>query len=196
MPSGGFFHVVRGGGVVAPALAAEAPVSRSAREGVWLGLCGAALAVLVGTLAWWAGWLGDGAAVAPAPAVSAGPETPTPIATPVVQPPPVASAASAVSPAGLMADYRDSGGRSHAKHAGKRLSLQGAVVSVESGENGLVMVSLDAGPDLPPARAVIADSDAARVREWQAGRAVVLDCANQGLLMGEPLLADCREVKD
>lgn len=172
-------------------------MSRSAREGVWLGLCGAALAVFVGTLAWWAGWLGDGAAVvAPPPADTARPTTTDQPAAPVVMPPPTEAAASAVSPAGLMADYRDSGGRSHAKHAGKRLSLQGAVVSVESGENGLVMVSLDAGPDLPPARAVIADSDAARVREWQAGRAVVLDCANQGLLMGEPLLADCREVKD
>ncbi len=173
-------------------------MSRSAREGVWLGLGGATLAVLVSTLAWWAGWRGDdGATVAPSPTGTAASATTTPIVAPSAVPAPAqASVASAVSPAGLMADYRDSGGRSHAKHAGKRLSLQGAVVSVEGGHNGLVMVSLDAGPDLPPARAVIADSDAARVREWQAGRAVVLDCANQGLLMGEPLLADCRAVKD
>lgn len=172
-------------------------MTRSVREGVWLGLCGAALAVLVGTLAWWAGWLGDGddGAVPPPAGIASRPASAQATA-PVVMPPPVAGAASAVSPAGLMADYRDSGGRSHAKHAGKRLSLQGAVVSVEAGEGALVMVSLDAGPDLPPARAVIAASDAARVREWQAGRAVVLDCANQGLLMGEPLLADCKAVKD
>jgi hypothetical protein len=194
MPSGGFFH---GAGAVVPARAAEMPMSRSGREGVWLGLCGAALAVLVGTLAWWAGWLGgDGAAVARPPAGIDAPSTTAPMAAPPLQPPPVDSPASAVSPARLMADYRDSGGRSHAKHAGKRLSLQGTLVSMESGENGLVLVSLDAGPDLPPARAVIADSDAARVREWQPGRAVMLDCANQGLLMGEPLLADCRAVKD
>ncbi|MFY9476946.1 MAG: hypothetical protein WAQ08_04675 [Aquabacterium sp.] len=171
-------------------------MSRSVREGVWMGLCGAALAVFVGTLAWWAGWLGDGAAVVALPADTGQRSTTDQPAAPVVMPPPTDAVASAVSPAGLMADYRDSGGRSHAKHAGKRLSLQGAVVSVESGENGLVMVSLDAGPDLPPVRAVIADSDAARVRDWSAGRAVVLDCANQGLLMGEPLLADCRAVKD
>lgn len=173
-------------------------MTRSVREGVWLGLCGAALAVLVGTLAWWAGWLGDGddeAAVPPLAGIASRPASAQATA-PVVMPPSAEGPASAVSPAGLMADYRDSGGRSHARHAGKRLSLQGAVVSVEAGENGLVMVSLDAGPDLPPARAVIAASDAARVREWQPGRAVVLDCANQGLLMGEPLLADCRAVKD
>lgn len=129
------------------------------------------------------------------------PGTPDKAPAPVVLLPPAeatsaASASAPVAPAALMADYRDSGGRSHAKHAGKRLSLRGAVVSIESGENGLVMVSLDAGPDLPAARAVMAASDAARVRDWQQGTAVVLDCANQGLLMGEPLLADCRAVKD
>lgn len=173
-------------------------MSRSAREGVWLGVGGATLAVLVSTLAWWASWRGDdGAALAPSPAGTAASASSAPImAAPVVRAPAQTSAASAVSPAGLMADYRDSGGRAHARHAGKRLNLQGAVVSVETGEGALVMVSLDAGPDLPPARAVIADSDAARVREWQAGRVVVLDCVNQGLLMGEPLLADCRAVKD
>lgn len=158
---------------------------------VVLGL-GLVLALLVAGLVW-SGWRGDeGRAAADVPmraSISAIP------AAPVALDPPTTDA-SAVSPATLMADYRDSGGRSHAKHAGKRLPLQGAVVSVESGQNGLVMVSLDAGPDLPPARAVIADTDAARVRDWQAGRAVVLDCANQGLLMGEPLLADCRAVKD
>ena len=195
MPSGGFFH---GDGAAVPAPTAEVPMSRSASEGVWLGVGGATLAVLVSTLAWWASWRGDdGAALAPSPAGTAASASSAPImAAPVVRAPAQTSAASAVSPAGLMADYRDSGGRSHARHAGKRLSLQGAVVSVEEGHNGLVMVSLDAGPDLPPARAVIADSDAARVREWQAGRVVVLDCVNQGLLMGEPLLADCRAVKD
>ena len=161
---------------------------------VVLGL-GAVLALLVAGLVW-SGWRGDESQAAANVPLHA--STAAPPAAPVAVDPPAtdALAASAVSPAALMADYRDSGGRSHAKHAGKRLPLQGAVVSVESGQNGLVMVSLDAGPDLPPARAVIADTDAARVHDWQAGRAVVLDCANQGLLMGEPLLADCKAVKD
>lgn len=171
-------------------------MSRSAREGVWLGVGGATLAVLVSTLAWWAGWLGEGASVAAPQADTARPSTVDQTPAPVVMSPPGERPASAVSPVALMADYRDSGGRAHARHAGKRLNLQGAVVSVETGEGALVMVSLDAGPDLPPARAVIAASDAARVREWPAGRVVVLDCVNQGLLMGEPLLADCRAVKD
>ena len=177
MPSGGFFMVMR--------------MTRS----VMLGL-GGVLALLLAAALVWSGWHSDEGQVtadaATVPGASEAPRAPggdLPSATD-------SSAASAVSPAALMADYRDSGGRSHAKHAGKRLPLQGAVVSVESGENGLVMVSLDAGPDLPPARAVMSANDAARVRDWQAGRAVVLDCANQGLLMGEPLLADCRAVKD
>lgn len=158
---------------------------------------GVVLALLVAVLVW-SGLKGDeGGALSTAveatvPGV-AGAATEAPV---VDLPSAMASASAPVSPAALMADYRDSGGRSHAKHAGKRLPLQGTVVAVESGENGLVMVSLDAGPDLPPARAVMAATDAARVRDWQAGRAVVLDCANQGLLMGEPLLADCGVVKD
>ncbi|HIV69863.1 MAG TPA: OB-fold putative lipoprotein [Candidatus Aquabacterium excrementipullorum] len=116
-------------------------------------------------------------------------------AVPVVVAPSEA-AASTASPEALMAEYRDSGGRAHAKHAGKRLTLKGAVASVEAGENGLVLVSLDAGPDLPPARAVMATADAAQMRAWPQGAPVALDCANQGLLMGEPLLADCRVLKD
>ena len=153
-----------------------------------------ALVVLLGAVLVWSGWRGD---QGPVPGEAApSPDRPAAPAAPLVALLPDTGASAAASPAALMADYRDSGGRAHARHAGKRLLLQGAVVSVESGENGLSMVSLDAGPDLPPARAVIASSDAARVRDWQAGRAVVLDCANQGLLMGEPLLADCRAVKD
>jgi hypothetical protein len=109
---------------------------------------------------------------------------------------PAEAAASSASPEALMAEYRDSGGRSHAKHAGKRLTLKGAVAAVEAGENGLVLVSLDAGPDLPPARAVMATADAAQMRAWPQGARVALDCANEGLLMGEPLLADCRVLKD
>lgn len=162
------------------------------RRVAFLGM-GTAL-VLVASLLAWRGWDGEGDVVpgAPLDRAAPGPQTGEPSA-PVVMP---LRVDGAVSPAELMADYRDSGGRSHAKHAGKRLGLQGTLTAVETGQGGLVMLSLDAGPDLPPARAVMAASDTARVRDWQPGRAVVLDCANQGLLMGEPLLADCRAVKD
>lgn len=188
MPSGGFFH---GGQRHGMAGTKGAAMRRPLFWAMTL------VPLLVAIVLAWRGWGGEGDAGPGSPVdhAASGLQAATPSA-PVVMPPPVADAASAVSPAGLMADYRDSGGRSHAKHAGKRLGLQGTVTAVETGQGGLVMLSLDAGPDLPPARAVMAASDTARVRDWQAGRAVVLDCANQGLLMGEPLLADCRAVKD
>lgn len=185
MPSGGFFHGGKRHGMAGTKGAAMR------RPLFWAMTLVPLLAAIV--LAW-RGWGGEGDGVPGSPIDHAA--SGLQAATPVVMPPPVADAASAVSPAGLMADYRDSGGRSHAKHAGKRLGLQGTLTAVETGQGGLVMLSLDAGPDLPPARAVMAASDTARVRDWQPGRAVVLDCANQGLLMGEPLLADCRAVKD
>lgn len=153
----------------------------------------------LGLAAWWQAGApgrprhdgGDALAVHQPPAANAERSMDTAARAAVVGVPP-GPAASVVAAQALMADYRDSGGRSQARHAGKRLMLQGAVAAVEAGANGLVLVSLDAGPDLPPARAVMAARDAGQASGWAQGLPVALDCANQGLLMGEPVLADCR----
>jgi tRNA_anti-like len=95
----------------------------------------------------------------------------------------------------LMAEYRATRGTVDARYKGKRLKVLGRMASLEQGESGATLVSLQAEQDLRPLRALMAPAVASNPDLTQAlkeGRALVFDCLHQGIVMGEPILSDCR----
>lgn len=95
----------------------------------------------------------------------------------------------------LMAEYRATRGTVDARYKGKRLKVLGRMASLEQGESGATLVSLQAEQDLRPLRALMAPAVASNPDLTQAlkeGRALVFDCLHQGIVMGEPILSDCQ----
>ncbi len=166
----------------------------------------ALLSCLLGAAAWHLGWLGDSlvvdAVTMPVPSVAQGGTEP-PIAASSVQVVPEGSVAPAsalkarpgeVLAHDLMAEYRATRGTVDARYKGKRLKVLGRVASLEQGESGVTLVSLQAEQDLRPLRALMAPATASNAAVAQAlteGRALVFDCLHQGIVMGEPILSDC-----
>ncbi len=103
-----------------------------------------------------------------------------------------ARAARQVTATELFRQYRDSGGRAGEQYRLQRLGLSGTLASMEEGAEGVLMLTLQAGPDLETIRAVMTPAHRARALGVSPGTPVVLDCLHQGTVMGEPLLADCR----
>ncbi len=94
----------------------------------------------------------------------------------------------------LMAEYRATRGTVDARYKGQRLKVRGRVASVEQGESGVTLVSLQAEQDLRPLRALMAPMAASNpdlTEALKAGGALVFDCLHQGIVMGEPILSDC-----
>ncbi|RZL01458.1 MAG: hypothetical protein EOP36_11570 [Rubrivivax sp.] len=80
-----------------------------------------------------------------------------------------------------------------ARFKGQRLSLQGRVDQTEAGQGQVLLITLGAGEGHAGLRAVVdMGTQAGHAPGPVAGQAVSLDCLNQGLLMGEPVLSDCR----
>lgn len=160
--------------------------------------------VLVGG-AWRMVWLGaptaGDAAALPAPAVDRGAAVLAASSAQVgaVESPPSGPVLQAgpdeVLAHDLMAQYRATRGTVDARYKGKRLKVMGRMASLEQGESGATLVSLQAEQDLRPLRALMAPAAASTPDLTQAlkdGRALVFDCLHQGIVMGEPILSDCQ----
>lgn len=155
---------------------------------------GVTLLIVAAAVAYHQGWgWGDEPSSSP-DSVASVPDAalPEPMAA-ATDPGPAASAE--VSTTDLFREYRDSAGRVDSRYRGQRLKVKGPVASVEQGEGGLTLLTLSAGPDLESIRAVIAPADQGRAAALAGGTAVALDCLHHGMVMGEPVLADCRLAK-
>jgi hypothetical protein len=121
-----------------------------------------------------------GVAVAPAASGSA-----LPAMAPDRAPLPAHEVAQAVQahPAAMDARYRQ-----------QRLPLTGVVDAAEAGEEGVVMLSLSLPGQNQGLRMVMADGHQAVALALMPGQTVSVDCLDQGLVMGELVLADCRLV--
>jgi hypothetical protein len=164
------------------------------------------LSCLLGVAVWRMGWLGAAAGDAePLPAASitaaatasslAGSEAPVAPSEPPPSEPELRARPGEVLAQDLMAEYRATRGTADGRYQGKRLKVLGRVLDLEQGESGVVLVSLQAEQDLRPLRALMAPSVASSGVQGPllaVGRSVVLDCQHQGIVMGEPILSDCK----
>ncbi|WP_374319053.1 hypothetical protein [Aquabacterium sp.] len=75
---------------------------------------------------------------------------------------------------------------------GKRIQVQGVLFSVESGAEGVWVLMLQAGDDGRTLRMVMAPDQGGTLVSKAPGAVVSVDCFDQGLIMGELMLADCR----
>lgn len=98
-----------------------------------------------------------------------------------------------VSADALQTQLRRDPAAAHRQSAGQRLRLQGSLASVELGEPGVVVLHLALADEPGTVRAVVSPDLAQAAAAWQPPRAVSLDCLSQGVMMGEWLLADCRQ---
>lgn len=145
-------------------------------------------------LAFW--WLAPDDAATP---VQQRDEQPLPAAQPVEahRPAPVGVSGSGAQSArwqasDLAAQYRQFDAAVVERHKGRRMQIAGTVTDRLEGVSGTQLLHLDAGQGLPPLRGVLADGVEAAAAT--IGAAVVLDCLHAGVIMGEPLLNDCRLV--
>ncbi len=79
-----------------------------------------------------------------------------------------------------------------ARFKGQRMQLQGVVNGIESGQGQVLLVTLGADEGHAGLRAVIDGGAQPLAAQIAVGQPLSLDCLNQGLLMGEPVLSDCR----
>lgn len=103
------------------------------------------------------------------------------------------SASATLSADALQTRVRQDPAAVHRQTAGQRLRLQGALASVEAGEPGVVVLHLALAGEPGTVRVVASPALAQVASGWTVPKAVSLDCLSQGVMMGEWLLADCRE---
>mgnify|MGYP001236537897 CR=1 FL=1 len=92
----------------------------------------------------------------------------------------------------IAAETRTQPQQADAQYRGQRLRLSGRLTALESGESGVVVLMLHAGDQGRAVRMVMAPEQAARARELNQGDEVSVNCFDQGMVMGELMLADCR----
>lgn len=153
---------------------------------VWLGLA-SVVAVLVGRY-----WGGEERPHAPMAAAGPSAETRDSGGAGQATDPVAASSPGVVSATELYRQYRDGRGQAGDHHRRQRLVLTGTLAAAEAGAEGVLVLTLAAGPDLESVRAVMTPADQARALAVPLGSPLVLDCLHQGSVMGEPVLADCR----
>jgi hypothetical protein len=118
---------------------------------------------------------------------------------PVAPPPPAPSQALQAMPAErlaseMAAEYRQPDAPLVARHQGRPFRLLGRVIDQQVSEAGVVVVHMDAGEGLPALRMVMA-AGAGASGAPQAGQVAALACIHGGIVMGEPLLRDCRLIR-
>lgn len=97
------------------------------------------------------------------------------------------------SPESLRARLKQDPAAVHRETAGRRLRLQGVLAAVEAGEPGVLVLHLALPDEVDTVRVVASPGLASVASTWLPPRSVSLDCLSQGVVMGEWLLADCRE---
>lgn len=80
----------------------------------------------------------------------------------------------------------------NARFKGQRLQIQGVVNGIEPGQGQILLITLGADDGHAGLRAVVDGGAQPLARQAAVGQALSLDCLNQGLLMAEPVLSDCR----
>lgn len=75
------------------------------------------------------------------------------------------------------------------RHQGRSFRLLGRVLEQQVSGAGVSVVLMEAGPGLPPMRMVMAQGAS---QALPVGQAATLACVHGGMVMGEPLLRDCR----
>ncbi|CAH0347805.1 OB-fold putative lipoprotein [Aquabacterium sp. CECT 9606] len=123
------------------------------------------------------------ASSAPDRSAVAEPTVPTPASTP----PPGHLNAKEVAQA-----YASDREAANARFKGQRMQVHGVVNQIEAGQGQVLLVTLGAGESHGGLRAVIDGGAQPLARQAVVGQSLNLDCLNQGLLMAEPVLSDCR----
>lgn len=172
--------------------------SRPRSSGRMVGLGALGLAAAIAAI-WWMRGAEPTSAPLPAPsasqasAVQAVPDLLAAAEAPAEPPaPPLEPREGEMLASELMVQYRATRGSVDARFKGQRLKILGRIARLEEAESGLIMVSMEADQDLSMLRAVMANDAAAKQELLMEGRALVLDCQHQGMVMGEPILNDCR----
>lgn len=94
----------------------------------------------------------------------------------------------------LAAQYRQPDQALLARHQGRPMHVLGHVLDQQVSEAGVVVLQMDAGAGLPPLRMVMA-AGASASGAPQANQVAALACVHGGMVMGEPLLRDCRLIR-
>lgn len=94
----------------------------------------------------------------------------------------------------LAAQYRQPDQALLARHQGRPMRVLGRVLDLQVSEAGVVVLQMDAGTGLPPLRMVMA-AGAGASGAPQADQVAALACVHGGMVMGEPLLRDCRLIR-
>lgn len=79
-----------------------------------------------------------------------------------------------------------------ARFKGQRMQIQGVVNGVESGQGQVLLITFGADNGDAGLRAVVDGASQPLVGQAVVGQPLALDCLNQGLLLAEPVLSDCR----
>src|SRR5690606_5464192 len=85
--------------------------------------------------------------------------------------------------------YQSDRHAANARYQGQRVSLRGQVLQTEEAQGGALLITFHAEDEAQPLRALLQE---VAPPAPQAGDELGLDCLNQGLVMEEPLLVDCR----
>lgn len=80
----------------------------------------------------------------------------------------------------------------NARFKGQRMQIQGVVNGIEPGQGQILLITLGADDGHAGLRTVVDGGAQPLARQAAVGQALSLACLNQGLLMGEPVLSDCR----
>lgn len=79
-----------------------------------------------------------------------------------------------------------------ARFKGQRMQIQGVIDHIEPGQGQVLLITLGAADGHGGLRAVVDGGAQPLAAQAVAGQSLHLDCLNQGLVMEEPLLSDCR----
>lgn len=106
---------------------------------------------------------------------------------------PAAIASGTLSTHEIRQAYAHAPQDANGRFKGRRVRLQGRVSQIEAGQGQVLLITLDEADERPGLRVVVNMAEQpSRARPPALGHALGLDCLSQGLLMGEPVLGDCR----
>jgi tRNA_anti-like len=88
--------------------------------------------------------------------------------------------------------YANDSHTANARFKGQRMQIQGIVADIEPGQGQVLLINFAADDGLAGLRAVVDGATNPLVEQAMVGQPLALDCLNQGLLMAEPVLSDCR----
>ena len=146
------------------------------------------MALLGGALYGGQAWLNAGQDMADAPSAPNG----DPIAAPSTSGPATTPMPGRLNAKDIAQAYAIDRQAADARFKGQRMPIHGVVHSIEPGQGQILLITLGADDAHAGLRAVVDGGAQPLARQAAVGQALSVDCLNQGLLMGEPVLSDCR----